>query len=375
MITDVHMHYSPQTGPEFLTDFLSRTDTDSVVIQAVSHSRCLSLVPGALVMKHMSGDRFFVFGSPDLSAYYLHPHDLGEYLVSYAQLLLSSGCDGIKLLEGKPQMRKTHPIPDFDSPVWEPFWAYLEANEVPVLFHVNDPETNWSPDASDWVKQQGWWYDDSYINNEVQYAQVLRVLQAHPHLKVIFAHFFFMSAQLPRLDAILSSYPNVMVDLTPGIEMYENFSSDFASAKAFFDKYHDRICYGTDIGGRCILTNEGDPFNEKENLRRPEIVRQFLTMSGEALITSDGNFIHDRSPFTMKGLALPPDRLEEILDSNARRMIGALPRPTDPEQVLTLCALLRERMIDLASVKEDFLPDPSELDRAERYFSAVYYAD
>ena len=50
-IIDAHIHYSPQTGPEFLTAILDRTGTDGAVIQAVSHSRCLSLIPGALVMK------------------------------------------------------------------------------------------------------------------------------------------------------------------------------------------------------------------------------------------------------------------------------------------------------------------------------------
>lgn len=375
MITDAHMHYSPQTGPEFLTEFLTKTGTDSAVIQAVSHSRCISLIPGALVMKDMSPGRFYVFGSPDLSEYYMHPDTLGEHLADYTEHILAAGCDGIKLLEGKPQMRKTHPIPDFDAPCWEAFWAYAEENAVPILWHVNDPESHWSPDVSEWVKKQGWWYDESFINNEVQYAQVLNVLEKHPKLKVVFAHFFFLSAQLERLDGILQRYPNVMVDLTPGIEMYENFSANYENAKAFFEKYHDRIAYGTDIGGRCILTNEGDRFNEKENFRRPEIVREFLMMDGEDVIEADGNFLHDRAPFTMRGLGLQGERLEEILSGNIRRFIGGEPREVDCEEALMLCAYLREKLVEMAERKEDFRPDVSEVERAERYFCEKYYED
>ena len=255
-IIDAHIHYSPQTGPEFLTSFLDRTGTDGAVIQAVSHSRCLSLIPGALVMKDRNPSRFYVFGSPDLSGYYLNADTLGEHFAAYTAHVLRAGCDGVKLLEGKPQMRKTVPIPDFDLPCWEPFWEYAEKEAVPILWHVNDPETNWAPNPSPWLKQQGWWYDETYINNEQQYAQVFRVLERHPALKIIFAHFFFFSAQLDRLDDLMSRYPNIMVDLTPGIEMYENFSADFHRTQAFFEKYHDRIADGTDIGGRCILTNE-----------------------------------------------------------------------------------------------------------------------
>lgn len=150
---------------------------------------------------------------------------------------------------------------------------------------------------------------------------MLRLLAAHPRLKIIFAHFFFMSAQLRRLDKILSLYPNLMVDLTPGIEMYESFSARPQETADFFRKYHDRICYGTDIGGRCILTNEGQAFNEKECLRRPEIVRTFLTGKEECVIESDGAFLIGRKPFVMKPLGLEGKQLEEIFSGNILRML------------------------------------------------------
>lgn len=375
MITDAHMHYSPQTGGKFLAEFLTATGTDCAVVQAVSHSRCISLIPGALVMKDQAPGRFFVFGSPDSSEYDLHPDQIGTYLAEYVQHCLQAGCDGVKLLEGKPQMRKALPIPDFDRPEWEPFWAYAEENQVPLLWHVNDPESHWSPDASEWVKKQGWWYDETFINNEAQYTQVLNVLQRHPNLKIIFAHFFFLSAQLERLDGILSAYPNLMVDLTPGIEMYENFSADMEKTRAFFEKYHDRIVYGTDIGGRCILTNEGETFNERENRLRPQIVQSFLCMKGSQWVEADGDFIHDRKPFRMYGLGLEGERLEEILNTNVRRFIGHEPKPVDAEEVLWLCAWLREKLAEMAARKAEFDPDVSEVELAERYFCEKVYED
>ncbi len=374
-ITDAHVHYSPQAGPEFLAEFLTRTGTDRAVIQSVSHSRCISLVPGSLMMKDQNPGRFYVFGSPDASEYILHPDTIGIRQRDYVRQILEAGCDGVKLLEGKPHMRKILPIPDFDADCWEPFWAYAEEEQIPILWHVNDPETNWNPDASDWVKQQGWWYDESYVNNEEQYRQVFRVLERHPALKIVFAHFFFFSAQLDRLDGILSRYPNLMVDLTPGIEMYENFSGNFDRTRAFFEKYHGRICYGTDIGGRCVLTNEKDAFNEKENLLRPQIVRRFLTMKGSETIVSDGNFLHDRAPFVMHGLGLEGTRLQEILNDNIVSFIGGEPKPADAENVLMLCAFLRERMIEMSERDPDFHPDASEVERAERYFCEKIYSD
>ncbi len=73
------------------------------------------------------------------------------------------GADGIKLIEGKPTMRKVLPIPDFDKEVWDPFWDYCEKSGFPILMHVNDPEEFWEKDKiPSWAKSQGWGYDETY---------------------------------------------------------------------------------------------------------------------------------------------------------------------------------------------------------------------
>ena len=57
------------------------------------------------------------------------------------------------------------------------------------------------------------------------FDEALGVVRDNPKLKVTFAHFFFMSDNLQRLGDIFDRYPNVNVDITPGVEMYEDFSS------------------------------------------------------------------------------------------------------------------------------------------------------
>ena len=318
---DCHVHVSPEISPDALVCFLDRTQTDGAVLQAVWHSRLGSLAPLAMQLKKQFPGRFFVFGAPDASLYHSAASAIGKAQLAYLEPLLDSGMDGVKLLEGKPYMRKVHPIPAFDAECWEPFWDYMEQNAVPITFHVNDPETFWSNVPDPWLVKQGWQYDASYINNEEQYAEIERVLNRHPKLKLILAHFYFMSGQLTRLSALLDAYKNIAVDLTPGIEMYENFSGQPDKAAAFFARYHDRICYGTDIGGRCILTNEGYPFNERENLRRPQIVRAFLEDAFETRIESDGEYLVNRKPFVLKPLGLTEERLTEIYSRNILQML------------------------------------------------------
>ena len=80
-------------------------------------------------------------------------------------------------------------------------------------------------------------YDDTFVNNEEQYRQMEAILKRHPKIKFIFAHMYFMSAQLPRLAALLDQYPNMMVDITLGLDIYVNLSKNTEEAKAFFEKY------------------------------------------------------------------------------------------------------------------------------------------
>lgn len=366
---DGHVHCAQQVDPAALEAVLTRTGTDMANIAACAHSRALSLTPQALAMKKLWPGRFYVFGSLDVSEYYLHPDTLGAHMAQYAVRMAQAGCDGIKMLEGKPQMRKKYPVPPFDDARWEAFWAWAEETGTPILWHVNDPENFWDLEhAPAFAIQQGWLYDDSYVNNEAQYAEVLNVLARHPALKIDFAHFFFMSAQLDRLDAILARYANVRVDLTPGIEMYENFSAGIDRARAFFDRWHDRIIYGTDIGGRCILMGEDKPLDERENLHRPEIVREFLTLDGEREIASDGHFLIKRAPFTMRRLALSGERLGEILGGNFVRFAG-VPRAADAAAVLDECARLRARLGEMDAKYPDFTPDYSVVGYAEQVFA------
>ena len=199
-----------------------------------------------------------MMGGLERSAWFLHEGDaaaLGEDLVAQAGALLAAGCDGIKLLEGKPDIRRNFPIPDFDTPAWEPFWRWAEEQRVPILWHVNDPEEFW--DASrinPYAKSEGWFYGPETINNEGAVPSGVCGAGMPPGPEApAGAPVFLFSAQLPRLSALLRRYPEVRVDLTPGIELYTNLAGDIPAARAFFEEFGTRILYGSDIGSRASI--------------------------------------------------------------------------------------------------------------------------
>ena len=233
------------------------------------------------------------------------------------------GCDGIKMLEGKPNVRKEYPIPDFDDEIWEEYWDVLEKRQIPVYMHVNDPEEFWDESkVSEYARKAGWFYDETYVNNEDQYRQMQEVLKRHPRLRILFPHFFFLSKDLGRLAAIFDRYPNVHTDVTPGIELYYNLSDQEEEAKAFFAKYQDRICFGTDIGARSLIYEEPIPLSIEESRSRLELTTRFLEEKGDYILSPDGYYFTEGKERLMHGLGLTPEILKKIYHDNFLKFIS-----------------------------------------------------
>lgn len=357
---DAHVHYALPLTAEYLVEFMDRTGTDVANLVLVPHTQRLSCVPDALMAKYKYPNRFYVFTSLDPSVYFMYPKDLGKHMAAHVEKMLKCGCDGVKLIEGKPNMRKMMPIPDFDLPCWEPFWEYAEKKQVPILWHVNDPEEYWDPEkVTDYRKKMGDAYDESFVNHEAQYEQVFRILERHPNIKIIFAHFFFMSAQLERLGKLLDTYPNIMVDVTPGSEIYRNLPARYEQAQAFFEKYQDRILYGTDIAARCVMANLLAPFNEKENLRRLEIIDGLFDPETDTIIENDGAYLLDVEPFHLRGLNLDQSIIDKIYGGNFLRFVGGAPAAVKPKQVIKECRRIQIMLKVMALFNKNLQGDPT----------------
>ena len=282
-VFDCHIHYGHPSLMPSLIQTCKDLRIDRFNIVCTPHQERLSLVPDALHLKAHYPEKVFVFGGLNVAAYFMAQQQVGEIFAEFIDLLLASGCDGIKMIEGKPEMRKMLPVPPFDSDAFAPYWEKLSRIQLPVLMHINDPEEFWDAQkAPDWARARGWFYGDgSYINNEIQYKEIFNVLDRHPGLKVIFAHFLFMSAQQSRLVDLLDRYPNIYIDLTPGIEMYHNFTANIQRTRDFFIKYQDRILFGTDIGAKALLLKADDGIDFNESHERVFLIRNFLENEGE----------------------------------------------------------------------------------------------
>jgi hypothetical protein len=344
-IIDSHVHFAWPILHDSLTDVLKATGADGVCLAALPGCSRLDPTLDILAYKTEHAATTFALGCLDCTVYG-QAKQPGKAFVKDAKRLMEMGCDGIKLLEGKPTMRRTYPIPDFDDPAMDPFFAFAEETRLPLLWHVNDPETFWNPSLLPvFARQAGWGYGPQDIDNEAQYRQVRNVLTRHPALNVTFAHMFFLSAQLVRLEEWLDRFPGMRVDLTPGIELYENLSQTPEETRAFFNRFQDRIQYGTDIGGRAVLNGAATRLNENESRLRAKYCKAFLSSNASLGIRADGDFLIQSEPFVLHGLGLPEEMQKKIYRDNFLSFIGKKqPAPVNRDACIRDCHRLRRTL-------------------------------
>ena len=368
---DAHIHFAHPLMPETLIGFMDENRIAQANLVLVPHRQRLTAVPEAMVAKAKYPGRFYVFTSLDVSEYYRHGKEVGKYMAAFVDSMRRLGCDGLKLIEGKPNMRKIMPCPDFDDLAWEPLWEYAEKTALPILWHVNDPESCWGkPEAAPrHIRMAGELYDETYINNEVQYRQIETILRRHPNIRIIFAHLFFLSAQLPRLAALLDRFPNIMVDITPGLEIYTNLSENTEEAKSFFERYQDRIVYGTDISARCVLASGSAPFDRREALARMDLIDGLFSAATNRVMKEDGAYLINTDDFTQRGFDLSPEILSKIYSDNFYTFVGGDPAPVHPRLVKKECRRICLMLKIMSFIDRGLTPDTSVAKDAIAFFN------
>ena len=372
-ITDCHIHYAHPNLMKGLISACDKLGLDKINIVCTPDMKRLSLIPDALHLKSHYPERVYVFGGLDVSVYFREPRRAGKLFADSIEYLMGLGCDGIKMIEAKPQIRKMLPIPAFNSDIFAPYWEKLSQTQFPLLMHVNDPEEFWDvKKAPKWAFDRGWFYGDgSYINNEEQYLEILDVLKKNPTLRVIFAHFFFMSSHLERLAEILEEYPNVSVDLTPGIEMFFNFSKNPEKARDFFIRYQDRILFGTDIGAKALLGDPEEGIKYEESRGRVSVVRNFLELDIEYHLPAGSGFLFGEDKTLLHGIGLPKGVLEKIYKSNFERIAGNQPRGLNPGLITAFCEQLENTISAQGSSQPGIPGDKSVAEMVRAHFKSV----
>lgn len=249
-------------------------------------------------------ERIFSFGG----LYHPLPGAEGMHMdyEEQARKLHSIGFDGIKMIEGKPMIRRGVKAP-LDSEVYDGYYSYLQETGTCVLFHVADPRYFWDGSKiSQAAIDRGWFYGDgNYFEKDFYHSEIENILKKFPKLNMILAHFYFHSENIKRAEEILDTWPNVSFDLTPGGIMYIEFTEDPEKWRDFFIKYQDRIIFGTDNNDLAVNCSD-----------KIKSIRLFLETDKEFPA-----FGVDR----IQGISLPKEVIEKIYSKNFMRYAGSKP--------------------------------------------------
>ena len=232
---------------------------------------------------------------------------LSELYLTQVREYMASGFDGVKMFEGYPSMRKTMGRPLYHE-VYDKFYSYLEDNAIPVTMHLANPETFWDASKIDaYSKAKGRYCDETYPTKAQLHSELERVMQKHPRLRIAIAHFGFMAYDIKMAEAWLENYPNTVIDITPGGEQLLMISAAWNMWRPFFEKYQDRIIYGSD----AYAFPRGESFVTCYQ-RRPEFMRR--------LFETDGEYDYVNRPF--RGIMLDKSIRQKIYYDNAVRLFG-----------------------------------------------------
>ena len=337
-VFDGHVHMRSVADERSMLAIREATGIEKMTLVSIQNPEAGTGLPQSLHMKAKYPKQFFVFAGLNHAQRLSGERVRTPSLAGQADALAEMGCDGIKMIEGKPTSRQHMDVPVTDA-YFGDYWARVEELGSPIVWHVNDPEEFWDPvRIPGWAKERDWGYGPDDVQKEDLYAEVDEVLTRHPNLKVIFAHFYFLSADLARAARFLDAHTTVHFDLAPGIEMLYNLSRDPVASREFFVKYADRIVFGTDLFSSLTVEQgrirAGLVFRwiESEDTFRVPEAADFLLGPPE-----DG-IIH--------GMSLPTDVLTKIYHDNFVRLVGVEPRALNIDRAIEEC----ERLAAMAKV-------------------------
>ena len=194
--------------------------------------------------------RFIVF--TNLSFKNFGSKDWSKNAVETLATDVKNGVNGLKIYKSlglRNQDINGNRIP-INHPDLDPIWAKCGELGIPVLIHAADPAPFWHPHDSTnerWLELKLRPGRKRGADNPAPFEQIIaeqhNIFKKHSGTTFINAHMGWMANNLDKAGKHLDMYPNVYFGIGAVIA---EFGRQPKRAKAFFEKYQDRILFGKD---------------------------------------------------------------------------------------------------------------------------------
>ncbi len=212
-----------------------------------------------------------------------------------------------------------------DDPMFDPVYAHIAARGKPLIAHLAEPREAWLPldpnslFYSYYSKHPQWhmYGKDEWPGWERIIAARDHVLEKHPDLTVIGAHLGSMSHDVDVIAERLDRYPNFYVE--PGARTIAFTRQPAEKVRGFFQKYQDRVLYGTDL-----ITATGAAYDEYPAFQRAKTAEEALKIYRLDYQYYAGTGTVDFYGAEVECLGLPRNILDNFYYGNAQRIIPGL---------------------------------------------------
>jgi amidohydrolase family protein len=264
-------------------------------------------------------DRFYTFTEPSYSLFLK-----SDYPKLQAQAIEEAhrdGARGLKILKTLGLYLRegvtTGTLVKIDDPRFDPMWEVCGQLNMPVAIHVSDPVAFFTPtdrfneryeelsNHPDWS-----FYGRDFPSNAELLEARNRVIARHPKTRFIVLHVGNFSENLANVSENLDRFENMNVDIAARIG---ELGRQPRTSRAFFEKYQDRILFGTDA------TPHGDEYPQQVfNDKLYEIYFRFLETDDEYF-----DYAPAKTPpqgrWQIYGIHLPDSILQKVYNGNAAR--------------------------------------------------------
>ena len=234
-----------------------------------------------------------------------------------------AGARGVKVLKTLGLYLRENisqgPLVKIDDVRFDPMWETCASLGIPVAIHVSDPEafflpTDRSNERFEELNNHPDWsfYDHDFPSNAELLEARNRVLARHPKTQFIVLHVGNDAENLPYVSECMDRFPNMTVEL--GARLGELGRQPRMSRK-FFDKYQDRIIFGTDA-----VPNGADTPQQIFGDELYEIYYRFLETEDEYFDYAPAP-IPPQGRWRIYGIGLPDAILKKVYYENAARIL------------------------------------------------------
>ncbi len=272
---------------------------------------------------HAAPGRFVTLTEPSFAWF-----DQPDYSQRQADAIAQAhhvGARGLKLLKTLGLYLRENidsgPLVAVDDPRFDAMWETCASHDMPVFLHVSDPEAFFLPtdennERYEELSQHPDWsfYGPEFPSNADIIAARDRMIARHPKTTFALMHVGNGAENLDAVAACLDRFPNTVVDISARIG---ELGRQPRTARRFFDRYQDRILFGTDavpapFGNDVPQQLFGDALYE--------IYYRFLETDDEYFDYAPAD-VPPQGRWAIYGLDLPDAILRKVYHDNAARLL------------------------------------------------------